>query len=264
MVYNNNFVAVIKCNGKILREVSQENVILPFGAEYSILLKNLDNRRAVAEVSIDGTDVLDGRRLVIDANDDTELKGVMVNNAVKNAFKFIQKTEKIQDHRGDKIDDGFIRIKFGFERLVSYTTTWTTPTYPKVYRSFYSNTDIKYSGCQNDMGTAKGIVGQSEPVACANISSNVTMDSLGPCEAPQAEEGITVPGSELKQDFNSTHVGTIEDHGVIIIRLKGTDKTYAPVKTPLFVSTKKECPTCGTKSRHGVKFCPDCGTNIQA
>jgi len=133
MVYSKKFVAVIKCNGKILREVSQENdVILPFGAEYSILLKNLDNRRAVVEISIDGEDVLDGRRIVIDGNDDTELKGVMVNNAVKNAFKFIQKTKKIQDHRGDKIDDGFIRIKFGFEKIVDYTLTtdwhYTLPT----------------------------------------------------------------------------------------------------------------------------------------
>ena len=72
------------------------NVIEPNHLDllYSILLKNLDNRRAIAEVSIDGTDVLDGRRLVIDGNDDTELKGVMVNNAVKNAFKFIQKNRK--------------------------------------------------------------------------------------------------------------------------------------------------------------------------
>jgi len=264
MVYSNKFVAVIKCNGKILREVSKENdVILPFGAEYSILLKNLDNRRAVAEVSIDGTDVLDGRRLVIDANDDTELKGVMINNAVKHAFKFIQKTEKIQDHRGDKIDDGFIRIKFGFERQIDYTTTWnTTYTYPTVYRSFYHQSDIKY-GDFNEGPTCKGIVGSSEPMASTNISSNVTMDSLGPSEVPQADEGITVQGSELKQDFNSTHVGTIEDHGTIIIRLKGTDKIDVPVKVPLFVSTKFECPTCGTKSRHGVKFCPECGTNIQ-
>jgi len=263
MVYSNKFVAVIKCNGKILREVSQENdVILPFGAEYSILLKNLDTRRAVVEVSIDGTDVLDGRKLVIDANDNTELKGVMVNNAVKNAFKFIQKTKKIQDHRGDKIDDGFIRIKFGFERAVDYT--WITNyTYPTVYRSsFYSNQDVQYGGILNEGPTCKGITGQPEPLASSTISSSVTADSLGACEVPQAEEGITVPGSELKQDFNSTHVGTIEDHGVIIIRLKGTDKTE-PVKTPIFVSTKSECPTCGTRSRYGTKFCSECGTNIQ-
>jgi hypothetical protein len=272
MVYSKKFVAVIKCNGKILREVSQENdVILPFGAEYSILLKNLDDRRAVAEVSIDGIDVLDGRRLVINANEDTELKGVMVNNAVKNAFKFIQKTKKIQDHRGDKIDDGFIRVKFGFERAVE--TTWsTTYTYPTVYRSFhdtniFSSQDLTYKGCADNKTIAGNPLGtrsvSNEPMAQANITSNVTMDSLGPSEAPQAEEGITVPGSELKQDFNSTYVGSIEDHGTIIIRLKGTDKVDEPVKTPLFVSTKRECPTCGTKSRYGTKFCPECGTNLQ-
>jgi len=272
MVYSNKFVAVIKCNGKILREVTKENdVILPFGAEYSILLKNLDDRRAVVEVSIDGSDVLNGRRLVIDANKDTELKGVMVDNAVKNAFKFIQKTKKIQDHRGDKIDDGFIRIKFGFERQLESTTTWTsTYTYPTLYRSFFHQSDIKYGDfnegptCKGgEVGSSRRITGPSDPVVCANISSNVTMDSLGQCEVPQAEEGITVPGSELKQDFNSTHVGTIEDNDVIIIRLKGTDKIDKPVKMPLFVSTKFECPTCGTKSRHGVKYCPECGTNIQ-
>jgi hypothetical protein len=255
---------VIKCNGKILREVSSDNdVILPFGSEYSILLKNLDNRRAVAEVSIDGSDVLDGRRLVIDANDDMELKGVMVNNAVKNAFKFIQKTKKIQDHRGDKVDDGFIRVKYGFERTIDYSWT-TTHTYPTVYRSFYSQTDVKYGGVLNEGPTARGITGQSEPTAQANVESSVTMDWMGPSEAPQAEEGITVPGSELKQDFNTTHVGTIEDHGVVIIRLKGTDKIDEPVKTPVFVSTKKECPTCGTKSHYGTNYCSECGTNLQA
>lgn len=262
MVYSKKFVVVIKCNGKILREVNNENeVILPFGAEYSILLKNLDNRRAVAEISIDGNDVLDGRRLVINANEETELKGVMINSVVKNAFKFIQKTKKIQDHRGDKIDDGLIRIKFGFEReiLSSYTTTYT---YPTVYRSFYHHTDV-YGGVLNE-SSSKGITGQSEPMAQANISSSVTMDSLSPSVVPQVDEGITVPGSELKQDFNSTYVGTIEDHGTIIIQLKGMDSKDEPIRTPIFVSTKLECPTCGTKSRYGTKFCSDCGTNLQA
>lgn len=264
MVYSKKFVAVIKCNGKILREVSQENdVILPFGAEYSILLKNLDNRRAVVEVSIDGTDVLDGRRIVVNANEDTELKGVMVDNAVKNAFKFIQKTKKIQDHRGDKIDDGFIRIKFGFEKeleSILTSTTWHYHTFPTFDRGFHDYTTPTFYGSSD---CAKGEVGNSVPISAAyNVSSNVTMDSLGKCEAPQVDEGITVPGSELKQDFNTTTVGTIEEHGTIIIRLKGTDK-IEPVKRPIFVSTKKECPTCGTKSRYGSKFCRECGTNLQ-
>jgi len=253
MVYNQKFVVVIKCNGKILREVNSDNdVILPFGSEYSILLKNLDNRRAVAEVSIDGVDVLDGRRLVIDANESTELKGVMINNAVKNAFKFIQKTKKIQEHRGDKIDDGFIRIKFGFERTLEYTH-WTYPTVYKTtyHNSFYSNHDIQYGGL-------------NENNSVCNASSSVVSDDLGSSEAPKVEEGITVAGSEIRQDFNSTHVGTIEDHGIIIIRLKGNDKIDEPVRTPIFVKTRKECKTCGTKSQYTAKYCPECGTNLDA
>jgi hypothetical protein len=267
MVYNNKFVAVVSCNGKILREVSSDNdVILPFGAEYSLIFKNLDDRRAVVEVSIDGVDVLDNRRIVVDANSSTELKGIMKGSTVKNAFKFIQKTEKIQDHRGDKIDDGFIRIKFGFERKIEKTITYSA--FPNVYRStevrsFYydssNSSDVKYGGRSNE----RGISSNAEPMASTTISSSVTMDSLGPSQAPKAEEGITVPGSELKQDFSNTYVGSIEDHGTIVLRLKGTDKSE-PVKTPIFVSTKKECPTCGTKSKHGTNFCPDCGTNLQA
>ncbi len=45
MMYKQNFVVVVKCNGKILREQDSDVVYLPFGAEYSILLKNKDSRR---------------------------------------------------------------------------------------------------------------------------------------------------------------------------------------------------------------------------
>jgi len=256
MVYSKKFVAVIKCNGKILREVNENEVILPFGAEYSILLKNLDNRRSVVNVTIDGSDVLNGRRLVIDANKESELKGVMINNSVRNAFKFIQKTKKIQDHRGDKIDDGLIRIKFGFERPV-LSTTYTDYTYPTVYRSFSNHSSDVYGNVFNSsVSEGRGISG---PVSQAN---SVVMDSLS--SVPQVDEGITVPGSELRQDFNTTYVGSIEDYGTIILQLKGTDVKEEPVKTPIFVSTKLECPTCGTKSRYGTKFCSECGTNLQA
>lgn len=252
MVYNKKFVAVIKCNDKILRETSENVVILPFGAEYSILLKNLDHRRAVAEVSIDGKDVLDGRRLVIDANDETELKGIMIDNVVKNAFKFIQKTKKIQDHRGDKIDDGMIRIKFGFETQFNYN--WYKPTfYNTSYRSFYSSDAV------NQPLAGSSIRGVSDQT----ITSSICADSLESSQ-PKHEEGITVPGSEMNQKFNTTTVGSIEDHETIVIRLKGTDGKDEPIKTPIFVSTKLECPTCGTKSRYGTKFCSDCGTNLQA
>ncbi len=46
MTYKENFVLVVKCKGEILRE-RDGIVTLPFGSEYSILMKNLDHRRAL-------------------------------------------------------------------------------------------------------------------------------------------------------------------------------------------------------------------------
>ena len=44
MMYNNKLVAAIKSNGKVLREFGEE-VYIPFGSEYSILIKNLHSVR---------------------------------------------------------------------------------------------------------------------------------------------------------------------------------------------------------------------------
>jgi hypothetical protein len=78
MVYQNKLVAAIKVAGKILRETS-DTVILPFGCEYSILLKNLDSRRVTVKVSVDGKDATEGTWLVIPANSDIELERFIHN-----------------------------------------------------------------------------------------------------------------------------------------------------------------------------------------
>ena len=224
MVYANKFIVVIKCNGKILRETTDNVVLLPFGAEYSILLKNLDNRRAVANVHVDGNDVLDGCRIVIDANCETELKGVMINSRVNNYFKFIQKTSKIQEFRGDKIDDGMIRVSFGFERVVVtpmlYSDPWNTRLYSKSFRSSSDASQLVGSHLNNT----------SHQVYASYSSNEIS--------APKSDEGITVAGSEITQNFSSTTIGSIENHGTIIIQLKGTDKLGEDVVVPLTVKSK--------------------------
>lgn len=259
MVYNQKFIAAVKVDGKILREVNNNDneVILPFGSEYSIQLMNLDHRRAVANITIDGNDVLDGSRLVLDPNSSSEIKGVMKGGKVKNNFKFIQKTSKIQDHRGDKVDDGFIRIEFGFER--EFDRTWYTYHDPVVYKSFDTTkyNDVFYRSCD-----------QPRAMADVNISASINPLLTG-CSQNQKQqllnedEGITVAGSETSQKFSETHVGSIEDKNSIVIKLKGTTSNNLKVTRPLTVKTKIECPTCGTKSKSNIKYCPECGTNIQ-
>jgi len=115
MTYKDYFVVEVKSKGKILR-VKNGAVSLPFGSEYSILLKNLNSRRASIKIHIDGQDVLDYSSLILEPNTSTELEGFLNGTTARNKFKFIQKTKEIQDHRGDKIGDGMIRVEFAFEK----------------------------------------------------------------------------------------------------------------------------------------------------
>ncbi len=116
MVYQQKLVVVIKYNGKILREVDN-TVLIPFLAEYEIFIKNLESRDAVIKISIDGEDVLDNQSIIIKANSSCLLEGFLKGNKVSNKFKFIQKTGKIQDHRGDRVDDGLVRIEYQFTKI---------------------------------------------------------------------------------------------------------------------------------------------------
>ena len=115
MTYADKFVVEVKQNGKILR-IKNGAVYLPFGSEYSIFLKNLNSKRASVNISIDGEDVLDNNSLVLDANSSTELEGFLRGNTAKNRFRFINKTKEISEHRGDRADDGLLRVEFAFEK----------------------------------------------------------------------------------------------------------------------------------------------------
>jgi hypothetical protein len=101
MVYNNKFVVVVKAKGKILREQG-DIVYVPFGTEYTIMLKNLNTKRAVATVTVDGSNVTSGYKLIVEPGETFELEGFMRGQSVSHKFKFIEKTKRIQKHRGNK------------------------------------------------------------------------------------------------------------------------------------------------------------------
>lgn len=116
---SNLFVASVKVAGRVLRETSNI-VTLPFGSEYAISLKNLNSRRAMVAVSVDGLDLSDGHRLIINANSSVDLSRFIKNGNLTsgNRFKFIERTAGIESHRGIKADDGLIRAEFWDEKEV--------------------------------------------------------------------------------------------------------------------------------------------------
>lgn len=283
MTYKDRFVVEVKHNGKIMR-VRDGFVTLPFGSEYSLLLKNLNSRRALVNISIDGEDVLDGNSLVINKNSTTELEGFMKGNIARNKFKFIKKTQEIQDHRGDKIDDGMIRVEFAYEveepvrirQIINehhehhhhhhHHDDWRWPR-PLRWTSDYTP-DVYYS---NTVGSSKGLgdvhayncsVGNDGVLSSADAPENIKYDADA-LQTPIDDMGITVKGNEIHQSFSHTWIGKTDPSQVIIINLKGTNSQGQAVQQPVTVKTKLTCSSCGRNYTSMYKFCPNCGTFLE-
>lgn len=278
MTYKNNFVVEVKYKGKILR-VKDDAVYLPFGSEYSLLLKNLNSRRASVNIHIDGQDVLDYSSLILDANSSTELKGFLKGSIATNSFKFIQKTKEIQEHRGDKIDDGLIRVEFAFEKPRPKTVVhdhhehhhhhhdhdyyrwWPRWTYTY---SVPKNDSVRYdsatAGKTDIVETQTFNANMSQAVARGTEVDSLGIESLG---TPLDEEGITVKGSEINQAFRYGSVRELGEPEVIIINLKGLKDTGTVVEQPVTVQNKLTCSSCGIKSKSSYKYCPNCGTYLE-
>ena len=255
MTYYEKFIAVVKSQGKILRERG-DVVTLPFGSEYSLLLKNKNSKKALVSVEIDGKSVLDnGGKFIIQPNSEFELEGFVEGVRGTNKFKFIQKTQQISDYRGDRIDDGLIRIEFTYEKeIVKRTIIEETFKNIKNYeehhhhhhhhhRDYYTPwhwgtsicNNVQSSNSNNDLSQAVYAC-SSEPTL--NCGSNIKTNSLGCYEdlsKPVEDEGITVKGSKSFQNFNYGSIGELEESSsVIILKLRGvTEKENTWVQAKL-------------------------------
>jgi hypothetical protein len=265
-------VVVVKTGGKILRENNLHEVILPFGSEYSLYFKNLESRRALIKVSIDGSDVLDYNSIIIPSNTEFELLGFLKDNDVKNRFKFIKKTQEIVDYRGDKIDDGIIRVEYTFEKVVWYQPVIRCDPYPG-YRwgegGYYScnnsgSSTIKNAGLTSEVYGVGGCTNILN--AAAESTFTCCSNSLNVNSAPKQinqDEGITVKGSQTEQHFYNGHFGCQEESRTIVIHLKGTDSKNIEVVEPITVKTKIKCETCGKMNKSYANFCSQCGTGLK-
>lgn len=286
-MYQSKFIACVMVDNEIVREVRKDgsdSIFLPFGTDYHLRLKNLDHRRAVVSVTIDGEDVLDGSQIVVDGNSTTDLKGFLDSkaNVAHNAFRFIEKTEKVKDHRGEKVDDGIVRIEVQFEEDLPqieqtikrdgigypwrgpWYNDWSDfPTAQPLWK--YTTWQAPGSSAGNPNTVHLGSTGDAQIRSCSLSGpepSDAVMD-FGVCDNTNTvnTSGITVTGNVVDQAFTTTHVRRLSAEKVVFVfTLLGMVREGHPVKAPLTVKSKIECHTCGTKSKSGVKYCPECGT----
>ena len=280
MMYNQKLVASLKANGKILREF-KDTVYIPFGSEYSFLIKNLNTTRALVNIFIDGEDVIDGG-LVLNAGQEVDLERYVKNGNLNagNKFKFIERTAAIEDGpRGAKLEDGLVRIEFQFEKpyVPPVNRGWITASggtnqnsiYPASFNVNGALRSVDFSQNGQVMAQAasaavdkycadNGIVNKSEV-----HDGMATMDWMDMNQTVN-DVGITVPGSRSEQKFQTTFMGAMEaEKHTIVLKLLGETPDNKPVLKPVNVKMKPKCVTCGKQNKANAKFCTECGTALE-
>lgn len=271
-MYNNKLAVAVKINGKVLREFNKDTVFLPFGSEYSLLIKNLNSVRTIVNITIDGQNMTrDG--LIVDAYREIELERKITANLDKgNKFKFIERNDAVEAHRGIKLEDGLIRIEYQFEK------TYPTPLYYVNQNMWYgsgttwTSSPIVGSAVSNNITASATSSGVLRGATLNHVAKGATSyDPAGPVDAtlsdfvPQGfnDAGITVPGSESNQKFSTVQSFPLEtEKHVMIFKLLGETPDNAPIRKPVTVKSKPKCQTCGKQNKATAKFCNACGTAL--
>lgn len=275
MMYQGKMAFAVKVAGKILREHG-EAVYLPFGSEYTLLIKNLNNRRACVRITLDGQEVVDGG-LIVNANSSIDLERFVKPGQLEkgNRFKFIERTGKVEATRGIQLEDGILRVEFEFEKeYPKYEPT----IHHHVYHNHYNRYPLVGSFYGNVSGSLGGSAGLSDGQAYASNATFSSTETLlaksgGGARSVDREiktaganaqniNGITVPGSVSEQKFVSTNFTGDGVTSVMVMRLFGETET-APVKEAVTVKTKPKCTTCGHVNKAKAKFCVECGTGLE-
>lgn len=282
MMYESKLVASLKANGKILREF-KDTILIPFGSEYSFLIKNLNTTRALVNIFIDGEDVIQGG-LVLNANQEVDLERYVKNGNLRegNKFKFIERTAAVEQHRGVKLEDGLIRIEFQFEKAVQvrpnpFQTVWPSHSqYQGVVdkysvdtnRGWITASSVSYStnvnGAMRGVDFSQGESVRAQAAAAINqVAPDMTEYHDGMATMDWNDAGITVPGSKSNQTFQHTTMGVLEsEKHSIVFKLLGETPDNKPVLEPVNVKMKPRCVTCNKQNRATAKFCTECGTHL--
>ncbi len=257
-MYNSKLVASLKANGKILREF-KDTVYIPFGSEYSILIKNLNTVRAIVNVYIDGENAVPGG-LVVSPGQEIDLERSIKNGNMTegNKFKFIERTGNIEQHRGVKLEDGIVRIEYQFEKVYQRQDgiIWKTNDY---HNTPWYSTGILRSTTLNQVYDSHTTFSATNAVGSATVSTQSMNVS-----APINDVGITVPGSKSEQKFSTASwFATETEKHTIVLKLLGETPDNKEVRQPVTTKHKPKCVTCGKQNKATAKFCTECGTALE-
>lgn len=200
-------------NGQIVRETDNGEIHLIPGTEYTIRLRNKNNRRAVAKVSIDGENISDGG-FVVDAQSFIDVERT-VEKAVK--FKFVElDSADAQDFGKDRnnVDGemGVISATFYLEKLPPVISNTLVKKRPSPFYDQLNPNNKDYwvkplaRGLNNVYGDLENNSMRLTAQSKVGPNSNINFETYDWCET--TDPGCTVEGGYSEQKFKTVSIDT--------------------------------------------------------
>lgn len=219
MMHNNGLIVAIKDqNNKVLREVKSDSgmaVFLEFYTDYSIYLKNNNDRTAVAKVEVDGTDILGGSQIIIRPGRDATVSRFCVNGDLNagNKLHFVpQNDSRVSDPSSS--ENGLVKVTFTLEKeiyyrpdnqvLYDFRDCCLPPT--KTFYNYSTNTSASNQPISWDCSATVDSCSTSfnQPLSC------------------KRERGATVEGKKSGQIFSYGSVKELENVSTVItLQMRG-------------------------------------------
>jgi hypothetical protein len=262
-MYSNGFVVSVFVGSQVINEEKGNRVRLPFGAEYTIRLRNKNDRDAVAYVNLDGEDVNgDGVGIIVKAGQHVDLEQSV---KLDGKFRFVSSSSQAAAQAGKAGDpnkqNGVLRVSWKLEKEPEPILHTFVPRGPawQPHDSRYNDERIRKGPIRRD------IMLGAEP----NIRSLRSLSMNASPEPLPTEDGCTVTGSASGQRFSNGSIGQLEEHETVMsLFLVGTTVGSAaevtePPKAGSAWIRNRFCHQCGYEhTTKGVKFCASCGVQV--
>lgn len=252
-MYSNGFVCCVIVGGKVMQEGKGGRVQVPFGAEYTIRLRNKNDRNAVATIWIDGENV-SGDGWIVNAKTHHDIER-RIDSPTK--FRFVSQESGEAIDAGKNGDpsrkNGVIEVKWQLEKPRSLviprrivTRGGRDPIWMKAIGDPYPTRPSITMDASNS--------GQS---VCRSMGSSMSFYEAPP-QSEQSEDGCTVEGSYSSQTFTYGTLGPMEAEQTVVTLLLVGGPAVAEEET---VGSSGFCTNCGLKRVVG-NFCGGCGTRF--
>jgi hypothetical protein len=250
-MYKNNFVLTILRDGEPVKELGGK-VYLPFNTEYSIRLKNRHDKRALANVSIDGRAATSLGSLIIPPKSSVTLERFLDHSLIEGCrFKFVSLDHPEVDDPSDS-NNGIVRVEFYLERNIKINYD-PKPWVPQIDRPWkpwkpWRREDIKwiYEPEATD-STADSAVGNHTYTYCSSLFKS---------SGPSSLKGATVGGDYSNQHFQwGENFPTETIPTIINLKIYSSADQNEVNKTYL----ASYCTRCGRRRRLNNVYCASCG-----